>query len=210
MFSVDSAARQFPDFPVADHMHVSIVAEEIEFSGIPMQLLEFRSDRALADLQKFYASEWRDAMTVADTERFVLMSHREGDFFQVVQIDRSDRLGSRGILSTSFAFDSSEISRGEPGRGFPLPAHSKVVNDIKAVDGPKHSRTLMLETPENLQRTYDFYDRRFAQEGWSNATSPKATERNVLMLSRRSEQLNMTFSASRRGTTVVAVLVTHR
>ncbi|UAW99501.1 hypothetical protein KEM63_05905 [Halopseudomonas nanhaiensis] len=210
MFAVDSAAKQFPEFPVADHMHVSIVAEEIEFSGIPMQLLEFRSNRALADLQKFYASEWHNAMAVADTEEFVLLSHREGDFFQVVQIDRSDRLGSRGILSTSFAFDPSEISRGEPAKGFPMVAHSKVLNDIKAVDGPKHSRTLMIESPESLKRTYDFYDRRFAQEGWSNATSPKATERNVLILSRRSEELNMTFSASRQGTTVVAVLVTHR
>ena len=210
LFSREASARQFPDFPVVDHMIVSIVAEEIEFSGIPMQLLEFKSNRALSEIQEFYASEWRDAIAVAETEDFIILSHREGDFLQVVQMDRSDKLGSRGTLSTSLAFDSTAISSETPGKGFPLLTHSKVLNDIKAVDGPRHSRTLMIETADSLRRTYNFYDRRFNQEGWNNAASLKATEKNVLILSRRNQELNMTFSPSRRGTTVVAVLVTHR
>lgn len=204
------SALQFPEFPAADDMRLTIVSEELEINGIPMQLLEFQSDQGVERLKSFYQSEWKGRVAVAETERFIVLSHREGDFLQAVQIDRKSELGSTGILSTSLAFDESGLAPEELGEGFPMFSRSKVINDIKAVDGSKHSRTLVIESPDSVYRNYDFYHHRFGQEGWMNVASPKALDKSALILSRRNEELNMTFAPTKSGTVVVAVLVTHR
>lgn len=203
-------AVQFPEFPAANHMKLTIVSEELELNGISMQLLEFRSDEGFDQLQSFYKSKWSGAVALAETEHFIVISHREGDFLQAVQIDRRSKVGSKGILSTSLAFDEGSLAREELGEGFPMFSRSKVINDIKAIDGSKHSRTLVIESPDSVYRNHDFYHRRFGQEGWMNVASPKALDKSALILSRRNEELNMTFVPTSSGTVVVAVLVTHR
>lgn len=206
-------ARGFPDFPAADFMQLTLVAEDMQFNGMPMRLIEFRTGMSRDRVIQFYRSEWRGELAEARMGESAILSHRDGNYLLTVQINPERDLETVGTLSVAPLFDSKKNTPSALGKGFPMPPGTVVVNDIVATDGPKKSRTLLLTTTKNLRQTYDFYNRRLQQEGWKrlspagSSRQPELHSDNGLILTRKGDELNIAFVPGDTGTVIVAVLV---
>lgn len=205
-------ARSYPDFPAADFMQLALVAEDMQFNGVPMRLIEFRTGASREQVIGFYRTKWGERLAESKLGEADILSHRHGDYLLTVQINPGRGLETIGTLSVAPLFDNKVRSRPALGKGFPMPPGTTVVNDIIAIDGPKKSRTLLLRTTKSLRQTYDFYSRRFEQEGWKTL-APEAGKQSTphndmgLILNRKGNELNIAFVGDEGGTVIVAVLV---
>lgn len=207
------AALAFPEFPTADFMHVQIVADAVEFNGVPMRLFAFSSERSEQDLLGFYRKVWGEEFADTEFGPQRILAHRKDDYLLVVQILERDALGSRGTLSIAPLF-SRKLRPGEHlGAGFPLMPGSMVVSDIHAQDAGKASRTLVVSSKKSLPQTIAFYRQRFLQEGWQpliiggQELGEARGGQQALVLNRAGEELNLAFSRVEDETFTVAVLV---
>lgn len=203
------AAMAFPEFPTADFMHVLIVADEIDFNGLPMRLFEFSSERSESELLGFYRRVWGDEFTDTEIGPQRILAHRKGDYLLVVQVLERSGLGSRGTLSIAPLFSPKLKPNERLGVGFPLMPGSMVVSDIHAQDVGKTSRTLVVSTKKSLPQVIEFYRKSFLQEGWQALfrDGQQRGEQQALVLSRAGEELNLAFSRVNGETFTVAVLV---
>lgn len=215
-FSWSVQARNYPDFAVAPFMHVQIVADDMQFNGVPMRIVEFNSTQPRARVIEFYRGTWGDRVVETDMGDRYILAHRDGDYLLTVDIAADTGMGAKGTLSTTAFFDPRVRPSDTLGEGFPMLPQSTVFNDIKSVDGSNYSRTLVINSNHNLQRTYDFYQRRFYQEGWrevvpaSGSGEPVQAAGRAILLNRRNDELNIAFVPEGRGTMVVAILITRR
>lgn len=212
MYTALVEARSFPDFPAADFMQLTLVAEDMQFNGVPMRLIEFKTGANRERVIGFYRTKWGEDLAETKLGEADILSHRDGDYLLTVQINPGHGLETSGTLSTAPLFDNKARSRSALGKGFPMPSGTTVVNDIVATDGPKKSRTLLLKTTKSLRQTYDFYSRRFEQEGWKPLApdankQPEPHENMGLILGRKGDELNLAFVSGADGTVIVAVLV---
>ncbi len=208
-------AFEYPEFPAADFMEVKVVAENIQYNHLPMRIFNFRSGQSVEAVRAFYNDEWEGEIAEKDVERWKILSHREGDFLLTVQIRKEQELATHGTLSIAPVFSDSPELDEELGRGVDTMPGAKVINDIQSVDGGKSSRTLVLEHPDSVQRTADYYSALYERQGWNRTLSnvgdlvPGIGQVDVRALGfqKGSRRLDMAFSRKEGKTYTVMVFV---
>lgn len=205
-------AVDFPEFPIAEFMRLSVAADNIQFNGVPIRIADFRSDKSEAAVVAFYRETWKEEIADADYAMWRILSHREGDFLLTVQVSGRGGAGSGGTLSIAPVFSPNIEPGKDLGKGFPLLPGTTVVNDIQARDGPNRSRTLLMVNGMSVRQNRDYYSRRFLREGWREMAGNRdengdPMENPPLILSRGRDELNIAFTVVDGKTHTVAVLV---
>ncbi len=217
MMSGRAMSGSLPAFVAPKSMSVTVVADNMVFNGMKMKSAEFSARGSVEDLIAFYHDEWDDKVKETKVGEVLVLSHYDGEFMFVVQIQKRKSAlrssGRQGALSTgllSISEPGSVPARLDLGKGFPMLSSTKVVNDIANTDLGKQSRTLLLYNPRSVQDNLKFYKRQFAQKGWTEL--PQETHKPVsgnatLIMNKGGDELNMAFSAIDGETSVVAVIV---
>ena len=97
-------AARAVDFPVPDFFKLSVVAEDMSYSGVALSVSQFNSSKSVADIRLFYESSWPQTRVVEHDRMFVLshLDEKRGLLFSV-QIEGDWRRQGRpeGYLAVS-------------------------------------------------------------------------------------------------------------
>ena len=205
----------YPEFPTADFMDVTVAAGNIDYNGVPMRIFRFRTGESVESVEQFYNSEWKGSIAREDVRRWKVLSHRKGDFLLTVQIRTGETLVTHGTLSAAPVFSDSLEPGGDLGEGVNTMPGARVINDIRAVDGGKSSRTLVLAHPDSVRRTADYYQSLYEGQGWATtlggtndlAPSVGRVDVRALGFEKGRRRLDMAFSRLEDETYTVMVFV---
>jgi hypothetical protein len=207
-----------PKIPVQDDMTITVVADHMDFNGVQMASYEVHSRRSLDDVVNFYKSAWTGRVAVSEmqvgsgTGSWTVLSHRDGDYLITIQLQADEPSGCSGFAAVSDAFSGEQRRQAD---SFPMPAGSKVVNDITANDPGKRSRTLVLQNSDSVQSNLNFYRAQLQRQGWSEvgnadeAGLPQQWQgQQALLMNRDGDQLNLAVDRSADTSTIVIVTET--
>lgn len=210
-----SAKDAWPEVPMPRGAEVIIVAEHMVFNGIAMKNWEINSFGKLDKVLSYYQKKWKKP-SVSGQPGFVqdesggwtIISRYQGDYLITVQLMQETKARVHGLVGIS---KLSGVEKDyELGEGFPFPRDTNVINDIKARDGNKNSRTLIALNSRGVKANAQFFRSRFKRKGWSEFSSKSrkdTMEKAVLVMDRFGDELNMTISATENGSSIVVVLV---
>ncbi len=207
-------ADDYPDFPFSKKMNVVIAANSIEYNGIPTQIFQFDTELSLDELTDYYEDQWSDLNKVDAGDRRIL-SHREGDYLQTVQIELSNHPTTHGILVSSPVFkllDQSDTKikklRKAIGDGFPSLPNTIFISDIRGEEVAGDSRSLLFLNDYGIRRNIEFYSTKMSAEGWVSINQ-KGLDANpsVLAMNKGGRKFNLSFSRKDDKTHGVAVFL---
>jgi hypothetical protein len=197
-------------FSAPDGAKLLYVASDMLVNGVPMSIKEMRTKDAPDSVLAFYRREWgarKPGSFETRTPGWRTIATFEGPCYYTVQV-RPEGGGTYALLGVS---RKPSVRPQAPGAGFPMPAGSKVYNDLRHRDGPKTARTVLLTNSRAPRQNVQFYRETLAQEGWVSLVDRQVTtERGPahMMLWRRGlEEASITVQRVGSATTVVANLV---
>lgn len=215
-FASHAWAFATPKIPVEDDMTITVVADHMDFNGVQMAGYEVHSRRRLSEVVDFYKSAWKGSVAVSEMQvdpgsgPWTVLSHRDGDYLITIQLQPDEPSGCSGFAAVSDAFSGKQRHQAE---NFPMPAGSKVINDIAASDPGKHSRTLVLQNNDSVQSNLDFYRAQLQRQGWSEigntdeAGLPQQWQgQQALLMNRDGDQINLAVAQSDAGTSTVVIV----
>jgi len=194
-------------FATPDGAQLLYVASDMEVNGVPMSIKEMRTKDAPDAVLAFYRREWgrgKPGFFENPMQEWRTIATVDGPCYYTVQV-RADRKGTYALLGVS---KRPAVKPRPAGEGFPMPAGSKVFNDLAHHDGPKNGRTLVLTNPQAPEINVRFYRESFGQHGWlALVDRPVVTEKgpgHIMLWRRGLEEASITVQRSGAGTTVVA------
>ena len=206
-------AARAVDFPVPDFFKLSVVAEDMSYSGVALSVSQFNSSKSVADIRHFYESSWPQTRVVEHDRMFVLshLDEERGLLFSV-QIEGDWRRQGRpeGYLAVSdlpayLSGNKSDLPK--KGENFPVHVTGEVVNDMVFHDGRKKSRFLYITHKANARTIHDHYQSSLEKRGWStlNSEFDPRNHRGVLRMQKGVKRMDITLNFSNSETQMTAV-----
>ena len=205
-----TSAAEWPEMSFPRNVRVNIVSESMIFNGLPMKTWVINSENPAEQMVSFYRDTWKPKKNTWYDEQVIdgwtYINSKQDGFVLTAKIGQS--LGqAQGYLGISH-FDE-RIKDFKPGKGFPLPRGSIVVNDITEKDIGKTSRYLLFSTQQTLSDTFDYYLNQYAKQGWQATTAmiDKQKTDAVIALSKGGDEINLSIHKLNTMTQVSASLV---
>ena len=192
-----------------------MVAPDISFNGVPMEITELHWDQPPAAVLDYYRAKWkgyRAGVHEQEMPQWQVLSTVHERCIYSVQVRPEGNNGSYALLGVTRLLERG--ARTYRGQGFPMLPGSRVVNDIENHDGGKNARTVMLVNDSTLQANVVFYRNQYSWSGWQTvvdrAVPAKNGEMNILVMQRGPQQASLTIAHSGGSVTVVANVVDGR
>ena len=200
-----------PEFPAPGSGRLQWVAQNLRYSGIPMQIKELVTEQTPQQVLDFYKAKWRGQppyyheYEVGEWKAIATLRQR---CFYTVQV-KPEGKGARALLGVSARTETAQPK--SPGTGFPYMSGSRVVNDIDHFDGGKTARTLLIMNNHSPEMNLAYYRRTMAADGWvaiSDRAVPGARGvSHVMVLKYGHHETNLTISPATGGSTILATQV---
>ncbi len=209
------AWAKWPDVPAPKKARLKVVADNMVFNGVAMKSWEIVSWEPRSQTLEFYKAAWE--VPVYDgapgfieykLDGWYVISRLQEDYQITVQLDDSEAETTRGLIGISQLPANRELPA--MGGGFPKIGNMQFINDIRAVDQNKRSRTIVASTDASVKSSVKHYRRTYRRKGWEELTQNfeyEGQENFALMFSRRGKELNLSITRKNRKTNIVAVLV---
>lgn len=213
-FLVFVPAASALDFPVPEFFELSIVAEDMSYSGVAMSVSRFTSRQPVAEIRKFYARKWPETRVVETDELFVIsyLDEKKGLLFtvQVIHADWRDLPEPEGLLAVSdlpAQLDKDPSKLPKKGKNFPLHISGQIINDMQFHDGRKRSRFLYITHKANARTIHEHYLRSMQKRGWTVVQSAfSASEhRGIIRLKKNNRHMDITLAFQTGETQMMAV-----
>ncbi|GAA5218219.1 hypothetical protein ACFSJ3_15195 [Corallincola platygyrae] len=213
---LQAQATDWPTFPVPDNAQVTIIAQEIRNNGLPLHILELRTDKTMAEVMSFYRQEWTN--NTGDVEGFIeqelngapLISHYDPSeqMMFAVQLNKVQGI-TIGTLSISYMGIFEDESDFSPGKGLPVPARSVVIQDFTAAEMVGSSRTATIRTKQSIAMAKEFYLKHYMNRGWQNISYRMKDSRSkgILLFSRNGNEVQLIFSRPKGSDVTDIVMV---
>jgi len=196
------------DYP--DGAKVVIVADDMEFNGIPMAVWELRWKETPEKLRAYYRKDWEsrsDKVYESEAGIWKIIATSEGGCFYTVQT-RAVSDGSHALIGVTRKPTSARAANGS---GYPMLSGSKVLNDLRHKDGARNARTLLLTNSFSPDANAGYYRSALGNSGWQTILDRSVfTEKGpakVLVWKRDIEETSMTITQNTTGSTVVVNIV---
>lgn len=201
------------DFPVPDFFKLSVVAEDMSYSGVALSVSQFNSSKSVADIRYFYELQWPETQVVEHDQMFVLshLDTQRGLLFSVqVNGDWRQQKHPKGFLAVSDLpayLADSKPDLPEKGHGFPVHVTGNVINDMLFHDGRKHSRFMYITHSANARTIHDHYQRSLERRGWStlNSAFDPNQHQGVIRLQKGARRMDITLIFQNSETQMTAV-----
>lgn len=201
------------DFPVPEFFKLSIVAEDMSYSGVAMSVSQFRSKKSVTDIRRFYERQWPKTRVVEQDELFVIshLDEKSGLLFSVqVSGDWRRQEQPEGFLAVSDL--PAHLSGNRPdlpvkGQGFPLHVTSNVLNDMTFHDARKQSRFMYITHSANARTVHEHYLRSLQRRGWSllKSTFDPREHNGVLRFQKGTKRMDITLAFQNSETQMTVV-----
>jgi hypothetical protein len=207
----------WPDFPVPSDSEKVVVASSMIFNGIPMRMWELNALISPQKLKDFYVSTWNNTPKglkksvpgnqLVETDNMIIVSRVESDHLFTVQIEKKLK-SSKAYLAISKVRKNDEDGY-VIGEGFPVLTGTRIINDIKANDIGKVSRTIVAISDSPLPAVVSFYRSTLIRNGWTDITKSISIDSRggALMFTKGSKEMNIALIPKNGAINIVAVQV---
>ncbi len=200
-----------PEFPAPRAGHLEWVANNMRYSGIPMQIKELVTKETPQQVIDFYKQSWGGQppyfheYEVGGWKAIATLRQR---CFYTVQV-KADGKGARALLGVSARPENRQPR--PAGAGFPVPAGSRVVNDIDHFDDGKIGRTLLIMNGLPPETNVDYYRRALKSDGWVAIVDRQVAgargSSHVLVLKYGHHEANVTITPAKTGSNILVTQV---
>ena len=193
---------------VPKFVQAQIVSDGMNFNGMDVVILQFKTKRSFEDIEKYYHDNV-DEIKVSGFGEWKVISWLDKKKLNTVQVAFDPLLkvhhGYIALSNLPMALENKVAL----GKGFPALQKSKFLNDIKATDLNKDSRTIWLTNTASVFDNINFYKNHYKKKGWKvqYETLNKKDRSAALLLGKRGSEINLTVNRSNKLTNVVAVEV---
>jgi hypothetical protein len=211
------AAEPWPDVPLPPKADVQWVARSMKVDGVPTRVLQFQSRAGRAEIIEYYRSYWSGGYehkpSVHPLGEATVVGQKHGPYLMTVKVEDAARGSSKGLISVAQVV-GFKVDR-DPGE-LPLMSGAHVVSVVESNDPGKHSRQVMVVTPQPPSSVTQFYQASFVNAGWqqvqgndsSRTAQGPAGGFEVFARGDSEMQLSIVEIPKGRGTTLLANLVT--
>ena len=204
----------WPVVPAPEKTTLTIVADDMEFNGVPMRTWSIQGVLTKERTFEFYRKLW-GKKSLGDIPGFVeyrvddwlVISRLESDFQITVQLDVAAN-STHGLVGIT----KLPILKTAPvyGKKFQTYGNMNIVNDIESEDLGKKSRTIVATTDASLQSSLKYYRSLYGRKGWTESTDYMKFGRDrqqALLFNKRGKEVNFTISDNGTSRTIVVVMV---
>ncbi len=202
------AAQNWPNVEFPKNATVEIVADNMNFNGIPMRTWAVTDQQTSPMLTAaFFRQQWKDSSIKFDEQKF-------GNDFIINSLQPPYLLTARikpqlkGVLVYVGISKNEAVTANANSLAFPTLASSTVLSDIRSQDLFKRGRTLLLRSGSDIGSAYRYYYNYFVGQGWtvSGDILDVTAGKGALMLSSGSSTVDITFNRMAGHVSIVANL----
>lgn len=193
---------------VPDFAQAQVVSDGMNFNGVDMVIIQFKTDHLFEDIEEYYRSKV-DEIKVSTLGHWKVISWLKNKKLNTVQVTFDPLLKvHHGYIALSNLPVALE-NKVQLGQGFPALRKSTFQNDIKAVDLNKESRTIWLTNRASVFDNITFYKNHYRKHGWKiqQETFNRQKTSAALLLSKQGNEINLTANRINKLTNIVAVEV---
>jgi len=194
------------EVPLAPGLRMIALAREMHWNGIPMQVQHFTSRKPPEQVLGWYRQKWqveRNGESVpmwveTKLEPWTLLTHREGDYMQTVQI-RSGAEGSEGWLGEIRLSDLERAGNARLAADFPRMRGSELINDLRTKDIGQKGAVILLRNGFSVASNASFYREHYVGRGWHVDADMPVADGHLLVFRRGPQEINITISEGDDG-----------
>jgi hypothetical protein len=210
------AAEPWPFVPLPPKADVQWVAQSMRVNGVPTRVMQFQSRASRAEVAEYYRAYWSGGYphkaSVHALPDATVVGQKHGPYLLTLKVEDAGAGKSSGLISVA------EVVGIKPDRDpgeLPLMGGAHVVSVIESDDPGKHSRTVVVLTPQPPSSVAQFYQASLTNARWQQVQggeddSSRGSHGSFAAFARdgREMQLSIASMPKGRGTTLVANLVT--
>ena len=206
LIAFGSQAQESVQFPIPKFFKLQVVADDLVFNGVDMSITGFDTNKSPEDIYQFYQDAWQGEIKESAFGDWIIYSHLKEGLLYTVQFQQLDKLQISGTLTISNLPSLQKKQLKGLGEGFPKARNTRVANDIKAYDGLRESRHLLLVNKMSVASNMVFYKSALTGQGWvlqhGESGSP---EGKALLFAKENSTLNVAMT-SRDGQTFIQAI----
>jgi len=216
LFAVNLNANQIDisqdKLPVPDFVKAQVVSDGMNMNGMDMGIIQFQTDKKFAELEKYYRDEVGE-IKIGEFEEWKIISWMKKKKLYTVQAtyDEMQRKLHGFIAVSNLPSVVNDNKKIDVGRGFPSLGGSEFLNDIKANDLNKKSRTIWLTNRSSVANNIKFYQSQYQNKGWElqQINIDKSGDQGALLMRKGASEFNLTATKTplMKDVNVVAVIV---
>jgi hypothetical protein len=210
------AADPWPQMPVPPQANVQWIGESMRINGVPTRIMQFQSRASRQQIVAYYTDRWSRGYehkpSVRDLGDSTVINQGKGPYLMTIKVADDLQRSSHGLISVARVLGSKPDL---DAKQVPLMPGGHVISVVESDDVGKHSRQILILTPQPPTSVSDFYQASFSENGWNQlqgADTPPESARggSFLVFSQgpTEVQLSIVASHSARGSTVLANVVT--
>jgi hypothetical protein len=185
------------------------VAEDIKQNGVPMQIQQLTSSATVAEVLKFYRSQWADS---SDPNVPGFVENQVGEWQTISQLINNQQTVVQvktGRNGGTEGYVSQIDTRSKPGddrvtRNFPRKSGTQLISSTASKDGAKISTTILLMNTFSVVTNTDFYKLKMPGKGWSLAHTVNQGEVSMMLFNRPGRTCEIAISKNKGRTIIMA------
>ncbi len=193
---------------IPDFIKAQIVSDNMNMNGMDLGIIQFYTDKDFSALVDFYRQEVGD-IKVSEFAQWKIISWIDNKRLNTVQATYDGlQKKTHGFIALSNlpAILKNKVSLG---KNFPSLKGSEIINDIKATDLNKKSRTIWLSNRSTVANNIAFYKKQYRSKGWIVERVSQNPGQGAMMMRKGADEFNLTVTidAILKDTNVIAVIV---
>jgi hypothetical protein len=211
------AAEPWPEVPLPPKADVQWVAQSMRVNGVPTRVMQFQSRAGRSEIAEYYEAHWSGGYehkpSVHALGEATVVGQMHGPYLMTVKVEDGARGTSVGLISVAQVI-GSKMGR-DPGE-LPLMTGAHVISVVESDDPGKHSRAVMIVSPQPASSVAQFYQASLVNAGWMQVQGndvprqPGAPAASLVVFARGESEMQLSIVAARNGraSTLLANLVT--
>lgn len=207
VYSLSVQADEWPDMPFPDKGRAQIVADNMNFMGLPMKTWVLDYPGSALVVADFYEQQWKDRSEKFDKNTLngdVIINSWQPPFLLTARI-RSQYDSTLAYVGISQNLGFSEFET-QSSQTFPSLSGTTVLSDISSVDLFKRGRTVVLVSERRVSESYHYYKNYYTSRGWHEVVGilEPSVNQAVLRLNRENSFLDLSIKSEQGRTHIVA------
>jgi hypothetical protein len=212
------AAEPWPFVPLPPKADVQWVAQSMRVNGVPTRVMQFQSRASRAEVADFYRAYWtggylHKASVHAMGQEATVVGQKHGPYLMTLKVEDAAGGTSTGLISVAQVI-GSRVDR-DPGE-LPLMGGAHVISVVESDDPGKHSREIVVLTPQPPSSAAQFYQASLTNAHWleiQRSEGPRKAggpDGSFAVFARDGSEMQLSIVATPkgRGSVLVANLVT--
>jgi hypothetical protein len=165
-----SGADGWPALPAVPRARVEIVADDIEFNGLPMRIQRFTTpasaDEVTAAAVAFWTRGYDQPPARTAVREATIVSQVHGPYLMTLKVAPVEGGGSAGLLAASRPLGARGARRHDVAPDVPLPAGTRVQSVVQSRDAGRIGRQVVARVPSSPEQAARQLDAGLQARGW--------------------------------------------